>query len=111
MAGWYLGADRYSKTLVMQRGFITQRFSPGKSPALVSVVLRPGSSGYRAVLEIQVDSKYGTGYRHKELGGAMSVPKAIEKWGRIDWLEEGLRVGNGTNKFFMPRSELESGGR
>lgn len=42
-----------------------------------------------------------------ELGKAATPAQAVERWGKIDWQADGLRIGHGTNRFFLAKAELE----
>ena len=51
----------------------------------------------------------GNDYYHDcgVLGKVTDASEAVERWGAIDWKEDGLHVGSGTNEFFLPRTKLE----
>lgn len=42
-----------------------------------------------------------------ELGKAETPAEAVERWGDIEWGANGLRIGSGTDRFFLAREELE----
>ena len=43
-----------------------------------------------------------------ELGRVKTAEEAVAKWGKIDWREDGLHIGTGTNAFFLTRAKLEA---
>ena len=44
-------------------------------------------------------------------GHCASLEEVIRNWGFMNWGEDGLHVGRGSNEFLVDRKELESGGR
>jgi hypothetical protein len=42
------------------------------------------------------------------LGTASDLASAVASWGKIEWQEDGLHIGGGTNRYFLPRARLES---
>mgnify|MGYP001305539172 CR=1 FL=1 len=34
--------------------------------------------------------------------------EAVTRWGTIDWREDGLHIGSGTNEYFLARAKIES---
>ena len=72
------------------------------------VYLEPTSNGYSVQARVYIGR--GNDYFHDcgELGTAQSDSEAVTKWGKIDWREDGLHIGNSTNEFFLPRAKLES---
>ena len=115
VAGWTLAgrasAERNSKVLVMQQRLINVPFYSNSVPARASVILGPTSNGYAGTLEIQFKTEDGTGYKTEALGLAESYQDAVERWGFMDWREDGVHVGKGSNSVFMSKRDLESGWR
>jgi hypothetical protein len=114
-AGWFVAyrssSHRQSRILVMSRSFLNVSGYTNPAPALASVVVDAVDDRLRARVELEVTTDYGTGYTARELGGAVSITEAIQRWGLIEWREDGLHVGRGTNEFFMKKAELEEGWR
>src|SRR5687767_2483464 len=63
----------------------------------------PDSFGY--LVRARVHLGRGNDYFHDcgILGKAHAPEDAVEQWGKIEWREDGLHIGNGTNHFFLPR--------
>ena len=77
------------------------------------VYLEPQSSGYstRAKVYIGRDNiGRGTSYIHDcgQLGTVKTHAEAVARWGAIAWSEAGLRLGNGSNGYFLARNQLEN---
>ncbi len=51
----------------------------------------------------------GNPYFHElgELGKVRTDAEAVARWGRIEWREDGLHLGNGPDHYFFPRASLE----
>jgi hypothetical protein len=104
-------SHRRSRVLAMSRSFLNVSGYSNPAPAVASVALDAVDGRHRAQLELEVTTDYGTGYTQRQLGSAASIDEAIRRWGSIDWREDGLHVGRGTNEFFMKKAELEEGWR
>jgi hypothetical protein len=52
----------------------------------------------------------GNDYFHDcgELGTVQTDSEAVAGWGTIDWREDGLHIGSGTNRYFLARAKMES---
>ena len=72
-------------------------------------MLTEAQGGYDAQLEFEVAYESGTGYSTRQLGKAASFDDALHRWGFMEWREDGLHVGRGTNEFFVPQSEFGGG--
>jgi hypothetical protein len=42
-----------------------------------------------------------------ELGRVSGDAEAVTRWSKIDWREDGLHIGSGTNQYFLARAELD----
>ena len=42
-----------------------------------------------------------------ELGRVATADEAVERWGFIEWKNDGLHLGSGKDHFFLERSQLE----
>ena len=116
-AGWYFASrsatERHARTLAMVRTMVQAHARNSTNtvpiPALASVMLTEAQGGYDAQLEFEVAYESGTGYSARELGKAASFEDALHRWGFMEWREDGLHVGRGTNEFFVPQSEFGRG--
>jgi hypothetical protein len=74
------------------------------------VFLEPQASGYSVQARVYIGRSTGfLTYFHDcgELGRVQTDAEAVARWGKIEWREDGLHIGAGTNHFFMPRARLE----
>ena len=71
------------------------------------VYLEPRGDVYS--VHAQVFIGRGNGYRHElgELGEVAHPEAAVARWGRLEWSEDGLRIGTGPDAVFFPREKLE----
>ncbi len=62
--------------------------------------------GKKVIVQARVALGRGNSYYYDcgQLGTAVSVEEAVERWGHIEWHEDGLHIGN----YFLPRTQLES---
>jgi len=113
--GWALtslsNSRRISKVVAMQRTLITPKHYTNLLPAAAWVVLERARDGVAAKIELEMKYPHTTGYQTIELGHSASLEEGTRTWGFIDWREDGLHVGRGSNEFFVSREELEAGGR
>jgi len=72
------------------------------------VYLEPVASGYSVRARVFIGR--GNDYFHDcgELGRVATDADAVARWGRIEWREDGLHIGTGTNHYFLARAQLES---
>jgi hypothetical protein len=115
VAGWGLtsasNSHRLSKVIAMQRTLLVHRLYTNPLPSVASVVVEQATNGLDVKIELEMTDPYSTGYRTIDIGHCASREEVIRKWGFMDWREDGLHVGRGSNEFFVPQMELESGGR
>ena len=74
------------------------------------VYLEPQASGYSVQARVYIGRSTGfLTHFHDcgELGRVRTDAEAVARWGKIEWREDGLHIGTGTNHFFMPRARLE----
>ena len=71
------------------------------------VYFEPQDNGYSVKARVYIGR--GMDYFHDcgELGKVWTEAAAVAKWGAIDWREDGLHIGRGTNHYFLPKAELE----
>lgn len=72
------------------------------------VYLEPATFGQRVKARVQIGRGNPMFHECGELGRAATAEEAVAKWGKIDWQDDGLHIGTGTNAFFLPRAKLES---
>jgi hypothetical protein len=72
------------------------------------VYLQPVDGGYSVRARVYIGRGNGYVYDCGELGRAQSEAEAVARWGKIDWREEGLRIGSGADQYFLPRADLEN---
>jgi hypothetical protein len=74
----------------------------------VHVYLEPVSSGYSVRARVYIGR--GNNYFHDcgELGTVQTDSEAVARWGTINWREDGLYIGSGTNEYFLARAKMES---
>ena len=72
------------------------------------VYLEPQSSGYSVRARVHIGR--GNDYYHDcgTLGTVQTDAEAVARWGAIQWREDGLHIGSGTNHYFLARAEMES---
>lgn len=71
------------------------------------VYLHPISSGYSVRAQVLIGRHNGYYHQIGELGRVSHPADAVEKWGTIQWREDGVQIGTGTNGYFLPRAKLE----
>jgi len=74
------------------------------------VFLEPQASGYSVQARVYIgrnDGFFIHFHNCGELGRVQTDAEAVARWGKIEWREDGLHIGAGTNHFFMPRAQLE----
>lgn len=108
IAGW-MQADNASTTRLDR--VVAMSWGDGKhEPSYYGahVYLEPAGSGYSVRARVYIGR--GTGYFQDcgELGMAQTADEAVVRWGTIDWREDGLHIGNGTNQFFLAKAILEN---
>jgi hypothetical protein len=72
------------------------------------VVLAPLEAGYSVRAFVSIARGNGMFHECGELGRVATTEEAVAKWGKIDWQDDGLHIGTGTNAYFLPRAKLES---
>ena len=72
------------------------------------VTLEPLAAGYSVKAFVSIGRGNGMFHDCGELGRVATDTEAVAKWGKIEWLEDGLHIGTGTNAYFLPRAKLES---
>ncbi|MEY4918746.1 MAG: hypothetical protein RL616_2659 [Verrucomicrobiota bacterium] len=73
------------------------------------VYIEPITNGYSVQARVEIGR--GSPYFQDcgELGKVQTDAEAVARWGMIEWRVDGLHIGNGTNQYFLPRYQLESG--
>lgn len=107
-AGWLqangLSTTRLDRVVVMSWG-------DGKSVASfygAHVYLELAKGGYSVRARVYIGRGYGYFQDCGELGTVQTADEAVARWGTINWQEDGLHIGNGTNQFFLAKTQLEN---
>ena len=68
----------------------------------------PATLGYSVWARVYIGR--GNDYFHDcgKLGTVQTDAEAVSRWGTMDWREDGLHIGSGTNEYFLPRTKLEN---
>ncbi len=72
------------------------------------VYLESADGGQSVKAQVQIGRGNPMYHECGELGRVATAEEAVAKWGRIEWLEDGLHIGTGTNAYFLPRAKLEA---
>jgi hypothetical protein len=70
--------------------------------------LKPVAGGQAVKAQVQIGRGNPMFHECGEIGRAATAEEALAKWGKIDWQDDGLHIGTGTNAYFLPRAKLES---
>ena len=71
------------------------------------VHLRQKSDHYSVRARVYLGRDGEDFYECGELGRVKTPAEAVASWGTIEWKPDGLQIGGGTNRYFLPRGELE----
>jgi hypothetical protein len=71
------------------------------------VYLRQKPQGYSVRARIYLGRDGANFHDCGELGITATPAEAVERWGQIEWQTNGVRIGAGTNRFFLARTDLE----
>jgi len=96
-------ATRLERVVAMSWG--DGRYGPSFYGA--HVYLEPLTNGYSVRARVYIGR--GNNYFHNcgEIGTAQTDSEAVARGGTIDWREDGLHIGRGTNHYFLERAKLE----
>ena len=72
------------------------------------VFLEPVEGGQAVKAQVQIGRGNPMFHECGELGRVASGEEAFAQWGRIEWQDDGLHIGTGTNAYFLPRAKLEA---
>ena len=109
--GWLAGVNFAGKTVERMVAFEWRKPIPNTAPYGAHVFLVPLEQGFSVRAKVHVDrSGPFMEYVHDcgELGRVATADEAVDRWGRIEWKDDGLHLGSGTNHFFLERSLLEN---
>lgn len=110
--GWLTGVNSAGKTVERMVAFkwrVPTLDSPSTYGAHVFLV--PEGQGFSVRAKVHIDrSGPFMEYIHDcgELGQVATADEAVERWGQIEWRDDGLHLGYGTNHFFLERRLLEN---
>ena len=108
VVGWIrassVSATRLERVVAMSWG--DGKYGPSFYGA--HVYLEPQSGGYSVRARVYIGR--GNDYFHDcgELGTVQTDSEAVARWGTINWREDGLHIGSGTNHYFLARAKMES---
>lgn len=106
--GWLTGVNFAGKTVERMVAFEWRQPSgPGYGAHVYLVPLGKGFS-VRAKVHVGRSGPFME-YIHDcgELGRVATADEAVERWGFIEWKNDGLHLGSGKDHFFLERSQLE----
>lgn len=111
LIGYLVGAvvESNASTKELER-LVAVSWGDGKyGPAFYGahVYLEPVTSGYSVRGRVYIGR--GNDYFHDcgELGTVQTDAEAVARWGAIEWREDGLHIGSGTNHYFLARGQME----
>jgi hypothetical protein len=106
--GWVLASRRSETDLQRVVAMSWGDGAYGKAFYGAHVYLEPVSGGYSVQARVYIGRGDGA-YFHDigELGRVATAEEAVARWGRVEWSEDGLRLGEGEGSFFLPRAALE----
>lgn len=104
-AGYVVGHDRAEERLVAV-AWGDGRYGPAFYGAYVYLV--PQGDGFSVRARVMLGR--GNDHRHEcgELGTARTAAEAVARWGKLDWRSDGLAIGEGESRFFLPRATFEN---
>jgi hypothetical protein len=96
-------SDRIQNTIAINWG--DGRYGPAFYGAHVYV--EPVGDAYSVQARVLISR--GNYYHDMgELGRVVRLEEAVARWGRLEWTEDGLHVGSGADRVFLPRQQLEN---
>lgn len=108
VAGWILAssvnATRLERVVAMSWG--DGKYGPAFYGA--HVYMKPKRSGYSVRALVHIGRGNGGFHDCGELGTVQTDAEAVARWGKIEWRDDGLHIGTGTNHYFLARAEMES---
>lgn len=109
VGGWFLSNYAASKHLekVVAMSWGDGKYGPAFYGAHVYLEPRP-AGGFSVRARVYLGRGNDAFHDCGELGVVKTDAEAVAQWGKIDWREDGLRIGSGTNHYFLPRARLES---
>lgn len=108
-AGGQLGATRAAERREERLVAVSWgdgRFGPAFYGAYVCAV--PSDGGYSVSAHVKIGRGNATIHECGALGRVRTVEEAVARWGKIEWLDDGLHIGTGPNQYFLARKDLES---
>lgn len=109
LLGWLLAANKGEQQMERLVAVSWGDGKYGKAFYGAYVFLRPVTGGgYYVMARVQIGRGNPMFHDCDALGYVADPKEAVAKWGKIDWQEDGLHIGTGTNAYFLPRAKLES---
>lgn len=108
VGGWILASTKGATRLerVVAFSWRDGKEAPGFYGAHVFLV--PKNGGYSVQARVYIGRGNDMFHDCGELGTVQTDAEAVARWGSIAWRTDGLHIGNGTNQYFLPRSQMES---
>lgn len=106
-AGWIAANNRNETQL---NRVVAMSWAGGLEDAFYGahVYLEPLAVGFSVRARVQIGRGNPMFHDCGELGKVETTSEAVARWGRIDWREDGLHIGRGTNHYFLSKGRLES---
>ena len=82
------------------------RFGPAVYGAYVCAV--PSDGGYSVSAHVKIGRGNAMIHDCGALGRVRTAEEAVARWGKIEWLEDGLHIGTGPTQYFLARKDLEN---
>lgn len=106
--GWWWAEVHHEKQLAHLIAVRLGDSKYGSGFYQAQVYLEPLSSGFSVRAHVLIGRNPNYFHDCGELGHAATVADAAQRWGHLEWAEDGLRIGSGTNRYFLPRAQLEN---
>ena len=72
------------------------------------VYLEPQAIGYSVRAQVFLGRGNRCFHDCGELGSVATDAEAVARWGTIEWQAEGLQIGTGVDRYFLPRAQFEN---
>jgi hypothetical protein len=82
------------------------RYGPAFYGAYVSAV--PSDGGYSVRAHVKIGRGSWMIHDCGELGRVRTSEEAVARWGKVEWRDDGLHIGTGSDQYFLARKDLES---
>lgn len=104
---WFNKDGERARTIAVSLGDATRWNAEAFYGARVFYEPAVKGGGVDVFLEVEIGPESNYIHIPREIGHEKSVNEARTKWRKIEWTPEALVVGEGPNRYSMPRVELE----